>query len=67
MVFFIITFLYSSILSFLSSRLTIDVDKDGGLLGSCSFPIANWDKSSIGKGNIIVEFFSALIEFNVCK
>ena len=51
-----------------SSRLTIVVDDgDLGLLGGGSFPNAHWDKSSIGNGNIMVEFFSALIEFSVCK
>ena len=53
--------------SALSSRLTIDVEDEGGLLGDTSFPSAHCDRSSIGKGNIMVEFFSALIEFRVCK
>ena len=29
--------------------------------------LANCDTKSIGTGNIIVEFFSAAIEFKVCK
>ena len=59
---------YSSMVSVRSSRLTIVVDDgDLGLLGGGSFPNAHWDKSSIGNGNIMVEFFSALIEFSVCK
>ena len=50
------------------NRLTIDVDEEGGRAdGGCSFPNAHCDKSSMGKGNIMVEFFSALIELRVCK
>ena len=65
--FFALDFAYSSMVSALSSRLTIDVEDEGGLLGDGSFPRAHCDRSSIGKGNIMVEFFSALIEFRVCK
>ena len=65
--FFALDFAYSSMVSALSSRLTIDVEDEGGLLGDTSFPSAHCDRSSIGKGNIMVEFFSALIEFRVCK
>ena len=65
--FFVFDSSYSSMVSALSSRLTIDVDDEGGLLGDASFPRAHCDRSSIGKGNIMVEFFSALIEFRVCK
>ena len=65
--FFALDFAYSSMVSALSSRLTIDVEDEGGLLGDGSFPRAHCDRSSIGKGKIMVEFFSALIEFRVCK
>ena len=44
-----------------------DLEADGGRLDEDSFPKAHCDKSSIGNGNMMVEFFSALIEFNVCK
>ena len=53
--FFALDFAYSSMVSALSSRLTIDVEDEGGLLGDGSFPRAHCDRSSIGKGNIMVE------------
>jgi hypothetical protein len=39
-----------------------------GCLGTAGcFGWTKWESSSIGNGKMIVEFFSALIEFRVCK
>jgi hypothetical protein len=39
-----------------------------GFLGAAGcFGWTKWESSSIGNGKMIVEFFSALIEFSVCK
>jgi hypothetical protein len=39
-----------------------------GFLGAAGcFGWTKWESSSIGNGKMIVEFFSALIEFRVCR